>query len=1221
MGGLFKGGNQNWKLRRAVSEQQPQPPPPSPSTPPPPPPIFQFSSPCPSVNTFISQNWAELVNVALEQYILSEIVLNAVGFISSCTHTAPLSGECAFSPLGFTAHFRAEFDITWPKRGEVPPFFFSTGAGQAVFTEEELGVLVERLLALDESAAKRRLAELNREVYSQVLGNVLPRSQRSIQGGHSGHYLLLQYLIDRVNFQSGYFSALGRATKDGIKNVHIEDTGDLEDTLLLDAVTVKRQDDLRAMIFRPGGSLLFEPSAGVSYRMSTAGVVFYRNIAIKNAISPDNMMGVVNSVFELVFACPAPLEVLRCERGVEAAYAQGQYILEQALLCDISQCQGSGCCVGSDDTHDLGEEKKCVEVSYSTRGGVVQTKLLAVITVASKKAEQGGQSLIDCVMEKANLLYVGSAVADNAFGAQNQNRLLLAAADEYNALHRSPDDLLSKAHRVLFSHGCKSHFVEIYQNAADAAFIGKAGGLGSTDLSQMLYELSWCWCSNANELACITERFAYPPPQHKAILQYPGKPMLTRWLTMQTAAMLWLLKLGMEANASCLAEPDVQELIAQYDQNNCKELLRIPFQENGGYSLLMCLAYMMMKRSKNKKSQYDTWHTVLKQCSDPAKLFEASVLADLRPSHLRDLAFVNSKPPAHVFGEAPCGARMREWGTYWRVSIFPELHAKLSLSGNAAMETKLDFCVRRQEILDGSASNPEFRNVMENRYTASMSTSIGKVREYCMDIPAEKVGEVLAYLGDAVLGPIVAEEVLRVLDGPSYSPSLRTEAVTHYLEEIEESALTVISITAYADMVRRGMEGKKELVLNVLSVMGLDQAGALTDLRKIAALSFPPELDPHITAELPYHKHYALFQEHFSCVAGALERTFKHQLITSTKKECTFTKMKAANHGNMEATTLHQRLWMMNNLHAPVNEAIRREDEIRLGVSPEGEEGGEGAEPKRRRSSRPITNKLNVGAFASHIIRMVQQNLQVGQSYIASKGQEVPSRKTFHTASKRADSLALIRVAVVAEMDASYKSKPIQISDSLAEVRVMNKQELSREGAMPLPCPTMGTLTDLTFRDSAWLGRLLIPGLPVLSSRLLHKQRLIYGLIGSKAPIGGFRHMVKGWVGSVTQRIIQYLPLKDLHKFTSEAEAQVREVMSATAGLDVDEGMAKFSPANRSIKRNAPIPIVHKDEMSRKIRHVLARLQELAGLIADGREGGAFRAPGYAAKLQQTIEV
>mmetsp|Transcript_11075 Transcript_11075/g.24575 ORF Transcript_11075/g.24575 Transcript_11075/m.24575 type:complete len:281 (+) Transcript_11075:155-997(+) len=279
--------------------------------------------------------------------------------------------------------------------------------------------------------------------------------------------------------------------------------------------------------------------------MSTAGVVFYRNIAIKNAISPDNMMGVVNSVFELVFACPAPLEVLRCERGVEAAYAQGQYILEQALLCDISQCQGSGCCVGSDDTHDL--------------------------------------------------LYVGSAVADNAFGAQNQNRLLLAAADEYNALHRSPDDLLSKAHRVLFSHGCKSHFVEIYQNAADAAFIGKAGGLGSTDLSQMLYELSWCWCSNANELACITERFAYPPPQHKAILQYPGKPMLTRWLTMQTAAMLWLLKLGMEANASCLAEPDVQELIAQYDQNNCKELLRIPFQENGGYSLLMCLAYGILR--------------------------------------------------------------------------------------------------------------------------------------------------------------------------------------------------------------------------------------------------------------------------------------------------------------------------------------------------------------------------------------------------------------------------------------------------------------------------------------------------------------------------------------------------------------------------------------------------------------------------------------------------
>jgi hypothetical protein len=54
--------------------------------------------------------------------------------------------------------------------------------------------------------------------------------------------------------------------------------------------------------------------------------------------------------------------------------------------------------------------------------------------------------------------------------------------------------------------------------------------------------------------------------------------------------------LAMEANASCLAEPDVQELIAQYDQNNCKELLRVPFQENGGYSLLMCLAYMMMKR-------------------------------------------------------------------------------------------------------------------------------------------------------------------------------------------------------------------------------------------------------------------------------------------------------------------------------------------------------------------------------------------------------------------------------------------------------------------------------------------------------------------------------------------------------------------------------------------------------------------------------------------------
>mmetsp|Transcript_14535 Transcript_14535/g.32664 ORF Transcript_14535/g.32664 Transcript_14535/m.32664 type:complete len:259 (-) Transcript_14535:707-1483(-) len=237
---------------------------------------------------------------------------------------------------------------------------------------------------------------------------------------------------------------------------------------------------------------------------------------------------------------------------------------------------------------------------------------------------------------------------------------------------------------------------------------------------------------------------------------------------------------------------------------------------------------------------------------------------------------------------------MREWGTYWRVSIFPELHAKLSLSGNAAMETKLDFCVRRQEILDGSASNP-----------------------------AEKVGEVLAYLGDAVLGPIVAEEVLRVLDGPSYSPSLRTEAVTHYLEEIEESALTVISITAYADMVRRGMEGKKELVLNVLSVMGLDQAGALTDLRKIAALSFPPELDPHITAELPYHKYHALFQEHFSCVAGALERTFKHQLITSTKQECTFTKMKAANHGNMEATTLHQRLWMMNNRSARATSPAR----------------------------------------------------------------------------------------------------------------------------------------------------------------------------------------------------------------------------------------------------------------------------------------------------------
>ncbi|KAJ1419014.1 hypothetical protein B484DRAFT_481542 [Ochromonadaceae sp. CCMP2298] len=52
-----------------------------------------------------------------------------------------------------------------------------------------------------------------------------------------------------------------------------------------------------------------------------------------------------------------PPEVLRCERTIEACFAEGHCILEQALKKDISLCIGSGGCFGSDDTERLGEEK------------------------------------------------------------------------------------------------------------------------------------------------------------------------------------------------------------------------------------------------------------------------------------------------------------------------------------------------------------------------------------------------------------------------------------------------------------------------------------------------------------------------------------------------------------------------------------------------------------------------------------------------------------------------------------------------------------------------------------------------------------------------------------------------------------------------------------------------------------------------------------------------
>ncbi|KAJ1384676.1 hypothetical protein B484DRAFT_410716, partial [Ochromonadaceae sp. CCMP2298] len=234
---------------------------------------------------------------------------------------------------------------------------------------------------------------------------------------------------------------------------------------------------------------------------------------------------------------------------------------------------------------------------------------------------------------KANLLFVGSAVADNASGAQCQNRLLLKAADDLNALHRDADDICRLPHRILNDDGCFAHAIVLIFNATDNQF----------------------------------------------------------------------------------------ELLSEYEKNGALELLYVPFSNSGEVSLLVCLAYLMMKSSK------------------------ASFMVDLRSLHEESLAFCNSRPDPAVFGELPISARMRE-------------------------------CCRRQEILEracnggltaatGATAPPDFMAVMEERYIAACASALGKAREYFIDIPAAKCGAVFAYLGDAVLGPIVAEEVLRVLPG------------------------------------------------------------------------------------------------------------------------------------------------------------------------------------------------------------------------------------------------------------------------------------------------------------------------------------------------------------------------------------------------------------------------------------------------------------------------
>jgi hypothetical protein len=332
-----------------------------------------------TVNEILEQNHKSLVYAALKQYTLAQLV-------QSDEWRAQVS-DPATALQKFAILFNNSQEINWPKTANYVRFFPGCWGGvvkgAAALSDDELRTLISECLKLTTRACTIQLSSLSKEIFNRILSASVTASYRTLE---AKNYILLDYMVQRVNMQS-----------------YIRQQSDEQDGAVNEAdphaAMLAKQEILKNMILS-SESIMFERTGDTTYRTSTVGGLFYKSIALKNNISPDNMMSVVNSVVQLLFGCPAPPEVLRCERTMDAVFVEGQILLEKALMHTISGCLGSGCCVISDDTKSLGEEKKCVEVSFLKEGGKVEVRTLALITVASKKVRM-------CNTEESTGILVG----------------------------------------------------------------------------------------------------------------------------------------------------------------------------------------------------------------------------------------------------------------------------------------------------------------------------------------------------------------------------------------------------------------------------------------------------------------------------------------------------------------------------------------------------------------------------------------------------------------------------------------------------------------------------------------------------------------------------------------------------------------------------------------------------------------------------------------------
>jgi hypothetical protein len=179
---------------------------------------LQLPGNCPDVNGFFIRNRDQLVRVGFAQWVVYELLKDRTAFLAACRTpagalSARLIGQVFAAAVG---------TISWSKKPGEKRFFESSwlpshptvtpAMGCCMDNASMLG-LVHQYKGLNIHKLQEIKNVLSATVHRNVLSKINPRSERSCK---THQYLLVHFLIDRINLESGMYSRCRQDTLDGV---------------------------------------------------------------------------------------------------------------------------------------------------------------------------------------------------------------------------------------------------------------------------------------------------------------------------------------------------------------------------------------------------------------------------------------------------------------------------------------------------------------------------------------------------------------------------------------------------------------------------------------------------------------------------------------------------------------------------------------------------------------------------------------------------------------------------------------------------------------------------------------------------------------------------------------------------------------------------------------------------------------------------------------------